>query len=370
MNIGRAFPDLVEFSQTLSESDYRPELAAIAGDFGIEGEDFQLDGTFHRPQISDRTFKGRTGYIGEWRVSRRGVRYPSCTFSSKRHGGVSEKFNGWQTLVELYRARTNSTPRPAPARRPPPVDAGAVQRQAERRRAKIRQLWRKSLPGDHADAEPLRNYLTHRGLARIVDGDTPSTIRLHPALEYRHQRDSGEWVSLGEHPAMLCAVQNLDGIGVNVHRTFLDDAGNKAAIVDPDDPDSLLPVKKLMPSASDGAMKGSAIRLYAATESLALAEGAETALCVHAATGVPTWACVSADGMKSVELPEMVRTVSIYADNDVSGTGQSAAYALAVRLEAEGRNVKVAIPDEPGTDWADVWLRQVREGLSNERSRR
>ena len=374
MNIGRVFPDsngLVEFSQTLSESDYWPELAAIAGDFGIEGEDFQLDGTFHRPQISDRAFKGRSGYIGEWQTSPRGIRYPTATFSSKRQGGISERFDGYPVLLELYRGRANSTPRPAPVRRPPrpTVDAGAVHRQVERRRAKLRQLWAESLPGHHPDAEPLRKYLANRGLACIVDRVIPNSIRLHGGLEYRHRRDSGEWVSLGEHPAMVCAVQNLDGIGVNCHRLFLTDDGHKAEIVDPDDASNKLPSKKLMPSAIDGAMRGAAIRLHEAAETLGLVEGVETGLAVHAATGLPVWAAVSAEGMKAVQLPESVRNVTVYGDNDSSGTGQRAAYALSVRLEAEGRRVKVAIPDEPGCDWADVWQRQVREGSTNEEER-
>lgn len=372
MKIARAFngPDLAEFSRELSEADFAPELDVVAGMFGIESENFVLDGQFHKPRaVTDKSYRGRVAYVGQWRTTRRGVRFPRVRFYSQRHGGISEVFDGFPVVVELHRSRLSSTSRPTPARRSSPAPRQPDPRQAERRRAATRTLWRQSLPGDHADAAPLRKYLTHRGLACIVDAGIPNSIRMHRQLEYRHQRDSGEWVSCGHFAAMICAVQDLDGIGINCHRLFLTDDGRKAEIADPDDAGSLLPVKKLMPSAVDGSMKGSGVRLYEATESLALGEGIETSLCVRAATELPTWATVSAEGMKSIELPEMVRTVSIYADNDTSNTGQSAAYALAVRLEAEGRRVKVAMPDAPGTDWADVWLRQVREGSTNERER-
>jgi putative DNA primase/helicase len=45
--------------------------------------------------------------------------------------------------------------------------------------------------------------------------------------------------------------------------------------------------------------------------------------------------------------------VSIYADNDESYTGQSAAYTLARRLKAMGIRAQVFIPNAAGKDWAD-----------------
>src|SRR5207253_1308568 len=53
-------------------------------------------------------------------------------------------------------------------------------------------------------------------------------------------------------------------------------------------------------------------------------------------------------------IPDRVRVVEIWADNDVSGTGQKAARALASRLVAEGCEVRIMVPATAGTDWLDV----------------
>jgi putative DNA primase/helicase len=117
--------------------------------------------------------------------------------------------------------------------------------------------------------------------------------------------------------------------------------------------------KKLMSPASPGATRGGAVRLFEPGETLALAEGIETALAVHELTGFPVWATVSAGGMRCVELPPMVRAVTVAGDHDESGTGQEAARELARRLILAGLRVRLAIPPEPGTDWLDVYAREV-----------
>ncbi|MCG9033144.1 toprim domain-containing protein, partial [Laribacter hongkongensis] len=66
------------------------------------------------------------------------------------------------------------------------------------------------------------------------------------------------------------------------------------------------------------------------------------------------WACVSAHGLESVQLPGDVQSVWIFGDHDTSGTGQKVAHRLAARLHDEGRQVRVLLPSRPGTDWADV----------------
>ena len=43
----------------------------------------------------------------------------------------------------------------------------------------------------------------------------------------------------------------------------------------------------------------------------------------------------------------------ICGDNDVSYTGQAAAFALAKRLTDAGIKVEVQIPEVPGKDWND-----------------
>jgi len=108
----------------------------------------------------------------------------------------------------------------------------------------------------------------------------------------------------------------------------------------------------MMSPVVPGATNGGAIRLYAPGETLAVAEGIETALAVRCATGLPVWATYSAGGMARLIVPDEVRLVVICADHDPAGL--EAARVLAWRLLAEQHRVKILTPDTPGADWADT----------------
>jgi len=56
-------------------------------------------------------------------------------------------------------------------------------------------------------------------------------------------------------------------------------------------------------------------------------------------------------------LPPMVRAVVIAADSD--GPGRRAAHRAARRWLAEGRAVRIALPDLPGQDFNDVLLARL-----------
>jgi putative DNA primase/helicase len=147
---------------------------------------------------------------------------------------------------------------------------------------------------------------------------------------------------------MLACIQGPDGHAVTLHRTYLKD-GQKATPHD---------AKKVLSAGINGA----AIRLFEAGEELAITEGIETAIAVHLATAKPVWAGLSAGNL----LPETVRRVCIYADNDADADfdGQAFAFALARRLKKEEhrsgpRAVQVFVPRQSGMDWADVWRARV-----------
>jgi putative DNA primase/helicase len=213
----------------------------------------------------------------------------------------------------------------------------------DRKREALKQVWADSLTATHHDAQLLKEYLKNRGLSEI--GELPKTIRFHPSLNYWH-----EGKTLGRYPAMLCRVDNPEGKPVSIHRTYLKD-GNKAPVPEP---------KKLMSPPVSGATRGAAIRLFQATDTLAVAEGVETALAVYIATNMPVWATISAGGMASLRLPESVTTVRIMTDLDRSGAGELAARSLAMRLVREGRDARIIKPrgpvpaDRKGIDWLDV----------------
>ncbi|HMZ12110.1 MAG TPA: toprim domain-containing protein, partial [Plasticicumulans sp.] len=94
---------------------------------------------------------------------------------------------------------------------------------------------------------------------------------------------------------------------------------------------------------------------------LALGEGLETVLaCRCADPTLPVWSALTAGGVAAVVLPVEAHDVLIVADHDprpqtqAVGAGQRAAVRLARRLRAEGRAVRIALPVEAGSDFADV----------------
>jgi putative DNA primase/helicase len=202
----------------------------------------------------------------------------------------------------------------------------------ERKRAALRRVWSEARPITTAD--PVNLYLCQRG---IVLEDLPAVLRCHSHLVYRHEDGQCTY-----HPAMVACVDNAQGESVSLHRTYLTRDGRKADVPT---------VKKLMPSVVPGATRGGAIRLYPASETLAIAEGIETALAVRLATGLPVWSTICADGMARLVVPPKVRLVVICADHDPAGL--VAARTLARRLLTEQRRVKILTPDTPGADWAD-----------------
>ncbi len=190
----------------------------------------------------------------------------------------------------------------------------------------LNRIWLGSHPVKHGDQA--HQYLRARGLSRL-----PTGLRFHPGL-----RAEGR-----TFPAMLGILQNVSGKAVSIHRTFLE--GNRKAVI----PD---PKRTMTPTTT---IKGAAVRLWTAASEVGLAEGIETAAAAAELFNLPVWACVSAFGLETVELPESIRNVTIFGDEDSTTefAGQLAAYAAAQRFSRQGRNVKVYIPAIPGMDWND-----------------
>lgn len=203
--------------------------------------------------------------------------------------------------------------------------------ESDKRKA-MNDLWRSAKRIGLQD--PVGRYLNIRcGLSEF-----PSSLRHAPSLRYFGSPDS--------YPAMLAKLTGPDGVPCNIHRTYLMEDGRKAPVDAP---------RRMMPGSIS---KGSAVRLADAGLVLGIAEGIETALSASQLFGVPTWAALNAELMRSWLPPIGVEKVVIFGDNDANFTGQAAAYDLAKRLAASGICSEIKIPEQIGHDWNDVWCSQ------------
>ena len=97
---------------------------------------------------------------------------------------------------------------------------------------------------------------------------------------------------------------------------------------------------------------GSAVRLAPLAAELVIGEGIETAAAAGVLMGLPAWSAICAGNLGALVLPVGVRSIVISVDRDASG--ERNARQAATRWRAEGRHVRLLVPDTPGHDAADV----------------
>lgn len=101
------------------------------------------------------------------------------------------------------------------------------------------------------------------------------------------------------------------------HETFLD--GDKKADVSIQ--------KKMIGLTSEGDyIDGVAIRMFAPSSTLGIAEGIETALSCRQIYHCSIWSTLNSGFMKKFRAPEGVNHLMVFADNDNNGTGLAAAF--------------------------------------------
>jgi len=192
--------------------------------------------------------------------------------------------------------------------------------------------------------DPVARYLGGRGIKLKL---WPPALRYHSALDYWQDGHC-----IGRFPAMVGVVTDVQGEVVSLHRTYLTQDGRKANVG---------VVKKLM--AASARLTGCSVKLGQPSAikdelTIAVAEGIETALACFAASATPTVSAISAQGMARYQWPVGLQRLIVFADNDANQVGQNAATALAKRAKSNRLAVRVLIPPEVGTDWADVWAAQ------------
>jgi len=144
----------------------------------------------------------------------------------------------------------------------------------------------------------------------------------------------------------------LDAAGqpIACHRTYLTRDGRKAGVN---------PNKMTL-----GPMWGGAVRLTTdgtVPTELVVGEGIESSASAGLLLDLPAWAALSAGNLGGgLVLPDAVRAVTIATDADKIGLRE--ARTAARRWRAEGRRVRIALPDISGRDFND--LLQTHAGRS------
>jgi hypothetical protein len=169
-------------------------------------------------------------------------------------------------------------------------------------------------------------YLQSRGLCDPASPD----LLFNP--------DLGDFETRRGWPGMVARIRNGAGEPTGgIHRTYLLDNGSGKAP----------PGKKML-----GAVAGGSVHLSAVGDDghLGIAEGIETALAAKTIFGIPTWAALSADGLRRWQWPDGIKRVTIFAD--AGDAGMQAATALADRLNIAGIANAIVAPLH-GDDFAD-----------------
>lgn len=187
-----------------------------------------------------------------------------------------------------------------------------------------RRLWQSAMVTTDSPAE---RYLAGRGLTSTSD-----------QLRYLGQTPLGPRGAVRFLPAMLGAVTTDSGI-IAIHRTFLESA--RARLADFERPKRAL-----------GSLGCGAVRLAPPVQGrLGLAEGIESALSAMQLFGIPCWATLGNERFGLVAIPESIRELYLFIDNDAGGTlaeeRARKAYAAPDRL------IHLRAPASPGFDWND-----------------
>jgi phage/plasmid primase-like uncharacterized protein len=193
-----------------------------------------------------------------------------------------------------------------------------------------------------------RAYYERRGIAQTSEFITNS-LKYHDSADVYHE---GQRVVINgkplRYPCILGLARNARGV-TGLHQIYITKDGEQAATEISQIVGSEYSKKRMI-----GQFTGTAVRLAKAGKTLIVCEGIETALAIRLLTGSSSIAaCGTAALLGSVDVPDCVENLLIYADNDAAG--MAAAEKLQAR-EQQNRNVEIIAPDAcVGNDWLD-WL--------------
>lgn len=217
----------------------------------------------------------------------------------------------------------------------------------QERGQKLKNFW--GLTRSLNENDPVVKYLRSRG----IRGDwilKAKNVRHHPRAYINVNK------VLLKKPCMALRFTSKEGKSINIHRTFLEDSGEKMGVDKP----------KLQMKGIEK-MRGGAVRIgnnYSILKNggrLHLAEGFENAASIADLYLEPVAATLSASLMQTFEPPQEVKELVIWADNDDDGTGINAgldsANKLIAKLLKERPDIKVILklPPSKEEDWNDLY---------------
>lgn len=207
-----------------------------------------------------------------------------------------------------------------------PIEAPRREETASRN---AQRLWREA---EALAGSPAATYLASRAIT-VMSSD----LRFHPRMPL------GPKGSVRFLPAMVAAVRN-DAEILALHRTFLDPETGRLAGFD-------------QPKRALGASGSGAVRLaFPRGGRLGLAEGIETGLSALQLFGIPCWATLGNERFGLVTIPESVRELHLFVDNDAGG--RLAEERACEAYAREGRRIVTRRPDCIDEDWNDVLMRR------------
>jgi hypothetical protein len=200
-------------------------------------------------------------------------------------------------------------------------------------RAKVRttsaaalELWRAARP---VAGTVVETYLRSRRLPPTP----PATIRFLPTYPYSSRKS---------FPCLIAAVQAPTREIVAVQITFLHSTGTRKADV-------------IESRRAIGPLGAGALRLAPVADCLGLAEGFETAWAAQLMHDIPVWAALGNKRYLKVKIPQAVKRLTIFADDDAPGLEYAGKFK-----EAHPRlAVEIRTPEGGANDFAQAWEQGV-----------